>query len=81
MIREIVKPEGNTYLLQLPDEIVGKTVEVIAFEIEEKKPNFPRMSTEQSHGEVDEILGKYNKHPKISHEGFKFDRDDANNYE
>ena len=37
MIREIVKPEGNTYILNLPDEMVGKTLEVIAFEIEEIK--------------------------------------------
>ena len=81
MIREIIKPERNTYLLQLPDEMVGKTVEVIAFEIEEKKPNLPQENAEQLRGEMDEILSKYNRHPKITHEGFKFDRDEANNYE
>ena len=81
MIREIVKPERNTYLLQLPDEMVGKTVEVIAFEIEEKKPNLPQENAEQLRGEMDEILSKYNRHPKITHERFKFDRDEANNYE
>ena len=81
MIREIVKPEGNTYLLQLPDEMIGKIVEVIAFEIEEKAQTLPKKTIEELREEVDEILGKYNKHPKISHEGFKFDRDDANNYE
>jgi hypothetical protein len=81
MIREIVKPEGNTYLLQLPDEMVGKTVEVNAFEIEENKPNLSQENAEQLREEVDEVLSKYNRHPKIIHEGFKFDRDEANNYE
>lgn len=37
MIREIVVPENNTYLLKLPDEMVGKEVEVIAFEVSDKK--------------------------------------------
>ncbi len=38
MIREIVKPEGNTYVLNLPNEMVGKMIEVVAFEIEENLP-------------------------------------------
>lgn len=35
MIRQIVRPTQNTYVLQLPDELVGKTVEVLAFELEQ----------------------------------------------
>ena len=31
MIREIIVPTQNTYLLHLPDNLVGKNVEVIAF--------------------------------------------------
>lgn len=85
MIREIVKPEGNTYVLKLPDDMVGKTVEVIAFEIEEKqKPmnDVPVKKTiEQLREEVNSILGKYEKYPKISHQDYKFDRDEANDYE
>jgi hypothetical protein len=80
MIREIVKPNSNTYILQIPDEMIGKTVEVIAFEIEEKKSSL-LPTDEHLQGGIDEILGKYNKHPKITHEGFRFDRDEANNYE
>ncbi|MBX2932452.1 MAG: hypothetical protein KF781_10965 [Chitinophagaceae bacterium] len=34
MIRQIVVPTQNNYTLELPDEMVGKKVEVIAFEIE-----------------------------------------------
>ncbi len=35
MLHKIVVPTRNTYLLQLPDEMVGKKVEVIAFEVGE----------------------------------------------
>jgi hypothetical protein len=43
MVRTILKPEKNDLTIKLPDELVGKLVEVIAFEIEEavdskKKP-------------------------------------------
>eukprot|EP01034_Spumella_vulgaris_P003567 gene3567-4582_t len=34
LIREIIVPTDNTYLLKLPDEMIGKQVEVIAFEVE-----------------------------------------------
>ncbi len=33
LIREIIYPTENNYTLRLPDEMVGKQVEVIAFEI------------------------------------------------
>ena len=31
MIREIIVPTQNTYLLHLPDNLIGKNVEVITF--------------------------------------------------
>ena len=31
MMREIIVPTENTYLLHLPDNLIGKNVEVIAF--------------------------------------------------
>ena len=81
MIREIVKPEGNTYLLHLPDELIGKTVEVIAFEIEEKQSPVTLNSNGELNGAIDLMMRRYDKYPKISHSDFKFDRDEANNYE
>ena len=33
LIREIICPTENTYTLRLPDEMIGKEVEIIAFEI------------------------------------------------
>ena len=34
LVREIIYPTENNYTLRLPDEMIGKQVEVIAFEIE-----------------------------------------------
>lgn len=73
MIREIVKPQGNTYVLQLPDEMIGKTVEVIAFEIEEKGTLLPQKSMTQLRAELKELT--------VDMKDFKFDRDEANDYE
>jgi len=39
MIREIVEVAEDTITLKLPEDLVGKKVEVIAFEIEETKIN------------------------------------------
>lgn len=73
MIRELIKPSGNTYILNLPDEMVGKTVEVIAFEIEESK--------EVKATSIQDIKQKYSRYPVISHDDFQFSRDEANDYE
>ena len=35
MIRQMIIPTQNTYLLHLPDEMIGKNVEVIAFSQED----------------------------------------------
>ena len=36
MLREIIVPTGNTYLLKLPDDMIGKEVEVIAFNLTDR---------------------------------------------
>jgi len=75
MIREIVKPTKNTYTLNLPDEMIGKVVEVIAFEIEKEADVSATSSS------IEDIKKKYSKYPLISHDQYKFDRDDANTNE
>ena len=35
MIREIIKPTSNTYTLHLPNSMIGKTVEILAFDTDE----------------------------------------------
>lgn len=75
MIREVIKPKKNTYMLNLPDEMIGKTIEVIAFEIENAKDDIVGSST------IQDISERYSRYPVISHDKYKFSRDDANDYE
>jgi hypothetical protein len=77
MVREIVKSAGNSYTLNLPNEMVGKTVEVIAFEIVEEKQNTTTSSIEN----LNSIMQRYAQYPSTSHHNYKFNRDEANDYE
>lgn len=77
MIRELIKPVDNTYILNLPDEMIGKTVEIIAFEIEGIE-NPGEVSNPQT---IQDIKERYSHYPVISHENYRFSRDEANNYE
>ncbi len=73
MIREIVESAENTYTLNFPNELIGKKVEVIAFEIEEESHKTPvKKSIEQLNKELEGLT--------ISLNGFKFNRDEANDY-
>ncbi|MBS1500415.1 MAG: hypothetical protein JST32_00030 [Bacteroidetes bacterium] len=78
MIREIVKPAGKTYTLNLPEEMIGKTVEVIAFEIDKTQATAVSSSAT---AELRDIKKKYSKYPPVSHENYKFDRDGAHDHE
>ena len=74
MLREIIKPQKASFTMRLPEEMVGKTVEVIAFEIDEAKP----MSTKTQRLEKIEELTKSSM---VDLSGFKFDGDSANDYD
>jgi hypothetical protein len=77
MIRELITPTKNIYILNLPDEMVGKTVEVIAFEVDNDKP----ISQMKSALIKKDIKEKYSRYPVISHDKYDFNRDEANDYE
>ena len=79
MIREILKPDKNSLTLNLPDNLVGKTIEVIAFEIDEavSGAKFPDTERSKRLEVIDKALAKY----RFDLSAFKFDRDEANNYE
>ena len=77
MIRELIKPVENTYLLNLPDEMVGKTIEVIAFEIDSND----KVEGSKAKHSIQDIKERYGSLPKISHDNYKFNRDEANDYE
>jgi len=77
MIRELIKPVDNTYILNLPDEMIGKTVEVIAFEVE----NVDKLTEVSNPQTIHDIRERYSHYPVISHENYRFNRDEANDYE
>lgn len=78
MIREIVRPAGKTYTLSLPDDMIGKTVEVIAFEIDHADQSNNSSTSKKT---LAEIKRRYSKYPSISHENYQFNRDEAHDNE
>lgn len=78
MIREIVKSAGKTYTLSLPDDMMGKTVEVIAFEIDNTGQSNNHSNTPKS---LSEVKKGYSKYLPISHENYQFNRDDTHDNE
>ena len=76
LIREIIVPTDNTYLLKLPDEMIGKHVEIIAFESVANR-NVDIKERERRRMEIREIF----KDSLVDLSNFKFDRNEANNYD
>jgi hypothetical protein len=62
--------------VRLPDEMVGKTIEVIAFEID---PSGKTAKTFDKQKEIERIQ-KLTADPLVDLSNFKFNRDEANNY-
>ncbi len=58
MIRQIIVPTENTWLLHLPDEFVGKSVEVIAFSIDDVNTTNQPVNTKRT---VTEAIAFYEK--------------------
>jgi hypothetical protein len=79
MIRTIVTSDKNRLTLQLPNSMVGKTIEVIAFEIDEVMPEYDLVAPPASI-KIETINNALRKH-RVDLSNFKFDRDEANDYE
>ncbi|WP_299584722.1 hypothetical protein [Mucilaginibacter sp.] len=77
MVRELITPVNNKYILNLPDEMIGKTVEVIAFEVDSKEDVLKVKPTQN----IQDIKERYSRYPIISHDNYQFNRDEANDYE
>ncbi len=80
MIREIIIPQNSTYMLNLPAEMIGKQIEVIAFEIGLNKN---REETLDNLSEVDRLkkIQAVFEGVRVKRNGYKFDRNEANDYE
>jgi hypothetical protein len=74
LLREIITPTQSAVTVFLPEEMVGKTVEVIAFEIGVQPEKTTR---EERLAHIEAITGKH----RVDLRNFKFDRDEANNYD
>ena len=76
MFRKIIKPTEQVYTLHLPAEMVGKTVEVIAFEVVSKDAEQLATTFEERVQRIRAIT----KSTLVDLSGFTFNRDDANSY-
>jgi len=73
LLREIITPLEASFTMLLPEEMVGKTVEVIAFEIDGEKII---LNKAQRLLQIEELT----KSTLVDLSGFKFNRDQANDY-
>ena len=77
MLREIITPKKSLVTVRLPDEMVGKTIEVIAFEIDAINTDNENLTREQRLKRIEEITA-----PTLTDlSNFKFNRDEANDYD
>ena len=79
MYRQIVTASGQTFTLQLPGEMVGKTIEVIAFEVGE--PTVKAVADLESERALRlQRIEELTKDKLVDLSKFKFDREAANDY-
>lgn len=67
MIRTIITADRNKLILLLPDDFLGKQIEVIAFVIEEAKSKAAELKKTKTFSAI-----------QLDTRGFKFNRDEAN---
>ena len=70
MMRQVMIPSKENSTISIPSEFYGKEVEVFVFPFYNNK-------TDQSSNNIKELFAKY----LYSFKNYKFDRDEANNYE
>jgi len=67
MIRTLVTPDKNVVSFDIPEEYIGKKIEVIAFTLEEGMPNYERISKKVNFTVL-----------KTNQKSYQFNRDEAN---
>lgn len=70
MIRTVVTANNNFINLPIPEQYIGKKIEVIAFAIDEPVPSEDIIFSDKRKKTFDAI--------KLNTKGFKFNRDEAN---
>lgn len=79
MVRQIVVPDTTRLQIDLPEDFVGRSVEVIAFPLNE--PQFPEETSEAEREARLERLRKSLEGLTFNSGGYKFNREDANEYD
>lgn len=75
-IRKIIVPTSTTFTLTLPKGMIGKEIEVVASEVKA-----PCVLTELEKQQKIEAIEAIFKDHRVDLSNFKFDRDEANNYD
>ena len=70
MLRQVMIPSKENSTISIPSEFYGKEVEILLFP-------FNNIKTGQNNDNVNEIFDKY----LFTFGNYKFNRDEANNYE
>lgn len=73
LVRKVIIPKTDSYLLTLPKQMVGKQIEVTAVEVAPTAPT-----------DIDARMKKINdslSNLKVDLTNWKFDRNEANNYD
>lgn len=80
MLRQIITPKEPVITMRIPDDMVGKSVEVIAFEIERVNIDGRVQSSDDSGFNRAAFIQSLEGY-RVDLSGFVFNRDDANNYD
>ncbi len=78
MVRQIIIPTERTFILEIPESFIGKRVEVLAFEVEDKELKKAEDTTKRS---IEDLFSKFDGLNFDSQGTYTFNRDEATDYE
>lgn len=81
MFREILVATGNSLTLELPDELVGREIEVLAFALSPAAPAAEEKISEAKMARRVASIHAITEGHRVDLSNFEFDRDEANNYD
>ena len=81
MIRKIIIPLQETYILQLPTDFIGKKIEVLVFELDtDKFLDEEEQQIKEKEARIQYLRQVLEKN-RVDLKGYRFDRNEANEYE
>jgi hypothetical protein len=80
MLRQIITPSEPSFTIQFPSDMLGKTIEIIAFELNEQIDE-PQVSNDTGKLLRLKRIEDLTKDKLVDLSNFKFNRDEANNYD